>query len=109
MVRCGRAQRARPRAGCNRDTLFLSNFLINNALYDAFRRVYGGQVRCEPDNYSGYSGHRPDLAVLLDGELTVFGLKVFDPIGSLPADVSERGAHVAFGNTAEHANDTCRC
>ena len=67
--------------------------------------MYGGQVRREPDNYSGYSDHRPDLAVLLDGELTVFGLKVFDPIGSLPADASERGAHVALCNTMEHAND----
>ena len=47
------------------------HFLINNALYDAFHRVYGGQVRREPDNYSGYSDHRPDLAVLLDSELTV--------------------------------------
>ena len=38
----------------------------------------------------------------------VFDLKVFDQIGSLPADASERGAHVAFGNMAEHANDVVR-
>ena len=29
-------------------------------------------------------------------------------IGSLPADASERGAHVVFGNMAEHANDVVR-
>eukprot|EP00964_Phaeocystis_antarctica_P029802 scaffold16809_cov77-Phaeocystis_antarctica.AAC.1 len=53
------------------------HFLINHALYDAFRQAYGGQVRREPDNCMGYSDHRPDLALLLDGELTVFDLKVF--------------------------------
>ena len=69
-------------------------------------------MRRGPENYScsefrGYyscysvSDHRPDLAVLLDGELTVFDLKVLDPISSLPADASERCAHVAFGNTTE--------
>ena len=81
------------------------HFLINNALYDAFRRAYGGQVRREPDNYLGYSDHRPDLALLLDGELTVFDLKVFDPIGSTLENAGERGGHVGFGNTAERAND----
>ena len=81
------------------------HFLINNALYDAFRRAYGGQVRREPDNYLGYSDHRPDLALLLDGELTVFDLKVFDPIGSTSESAGERGGHVGFGNTAERAND----
>ena len=53
----------------------------------------------------GYSDHRPDLALLLDGELTVFDLKVFDPIGSTSESAGERGGHVGFGNTAERAND----
>ena len=34
-------------------------------LHDAFRRVYGGQVRREPMDYRGYSDHRPDLTLLL--------------------------------------------
>jgi hypothetical protein len=48
--------------------------MINNSIYDALRRVYGGQVRREPDNYRGYSDHRPDLALLLEGTLKVFDL-----------------------------------
>ena len=68
------------------------------------KRVYGGQVRREPDNYLGYSDHCPDLALLLDGELTVFDLKVFDPIGSTAEGAGERGGYVAFGNTMERAN-----
>ena len=81
------------------------HFLINNALYDLFRRAYGGQVRREPSDYRGYSDHRPDLTMLLDGELTVFDLKVFDPIGSTPGNAGERGAYVGFGNTWERARD----
>ena len=81
------------------------HFLINNALFDAMRRVYGGQVRREPDNYQGYSDHRPDLALLLDGGLSVFDLKVFDPISSTPGKTGERGAYVGFGNTAGRARD----
>jgi len=50
------------------------HFMINNSIYDALRRVYGGQVRREPDNYRGYSDHRPDLALLLEGTLKVFDL-----------------------------------
>ena len=30
------------------------HFLINTSIYDALRRVYGGQLRREPDNYHGY-------------------------------------------------------
>ena len=79
------------------------HFLILNALYDAFRRVYGGQVRREPTDYREYSDHRPDLTLLLDGDLIVFDLKVFDPIGSTAAEAALRGGYVAFGNTAERA------
>ena len=79
--------------------------MINNAIYDALRRVYGGQVRREPDNYRGYSDHRPDLALLLEGTLKVFDLKVFDPISSVPGQTGLRGAYVGFGNTAEAAAD----
>ena len=39
------------------------HFLILNALYDAMRRVYGGQVRREPADCSEYSDHRPDLTL----------------------------------------------
>ena len=81
------------------------HFMINNAIYDALRRVYGGQVRREPDNYRGYSDHRPDLALLLEGTLKVFDLKVYDPIGSEPGQAGLRGAYVGFGNTAEAARD----
>ena len=45
--------------------------------------MYGGQLRREPDNYHGYSDHRPDLALLVEGTLKVFDLKVFDPISVL--------------------------
>ena len=37
------------------------HFLILHALHDAFRRVYGGQVRREPMDYRGYSDHRLSL------------------------------------------------
>ena len=53
-----------------------------NALYDALRRVYGGQVRREPADLTESCDPRPDLALLLEGVLTVFDLKVFAPIGS---------------------------
>ena len=79
------------------------HFLILQALHDALRRVYGGQVQREPSNYSGYSDHRPDLTLLLDGMLTAFDLKVFDPLGSDPSKVEERAGYVAFGATLERA------
>ena len=47
----------------------------------------------EPSNYSGYSDHRPDLTLLLDGMLTAFDLKVFDPLGSDPSKVEERAGY----------------
>ena len=62
-------------------------------------------MRREPDNYYGYSDHRPDLALCIEGSLTVFDLKVFDPISSAPDAAGERGAYVAFGNTAERAEE----
>ena len=81
------------------------HFLINTSIYDALRRVYGGQLLREPDNYHGYSDHRPDLALLVEGTLKVFDLKVFDPISSVPGQTGLRGAYVGFGNTAEPAAD----
>ena len=66
--------------------------------------MYGGQLRREPDNYHGYSDHRPDIALLVEGNLTALDLKIYDPLGSQPANAGERGAFVAFGNTAEAAN-----
>ena len=80
------------------------HFLTNRAIYDALRRVYGGQARREPGDYYGYSDHRPDIALLVEGTLTALDLKMYDPIGSQPADAGERGGFVAFGNTAEAAN-----
>ena len=68
------------------------------------RRVYGGQAKYEPADYAGYSDHRPDITLLLEGSLTALDLKVFDPVGSKPAAAGERGGHVGFGNTAEEAN-----
>ena len=62
-------------------------------------------MRREPDNYYGYSDHRPDLALCIEGSLTVFDLKVFDPISSAPDAAGERDAYVAFGNTAERAEE----
>ena len=67
--------------------------------------MYGGQLRREPDNYHGYSDHRPDLALLVEGTLKVFDLKVFDPISSVSGQTGLRGAYVGFGNTAEAAAD----
>ena len=29
-------------------------FVVNQAIFDALRRVYGGQARREHDNYFGY-------------------------------------------------------
>ena len=81
------------------------HFLVSLAIYDALRRVYGGQVRREPDNYFGYSDHRPDLTLCIEGSLVAFDLKVFDPITSTPDDAGERGAYLAFGNTAERAEE----
>ena len=81
------------------------HFLVSLAIYDALRRVYGGQVRREPDNYFGYSDHRPDLTLCVEGSLVAFDLKVFDPISSTPDDAGERGAYLAFGNTAERAEE----
>ena len=80
------------------------HFLTNRAIYDALRRVYGGQARREPGDYYGYSDHRPDVALLVEGTLTALDLKMYNPIGSQPADAGERGGFVAFGNTAEAAN-----
>ena len=80
------------------------HFLSNRAIYDSLRRVYGGQARREPDDYYGYSDHRPDIALLIEGNLTALDLKIYDPLGSQPANAGERGAYVACGNTAEAAN-----
>ena len=80
------------------------HFLANHSIYDALRRVFGGQARREPDNYIGYSDHRPDITLLIEGNTTILDLKIFDPLGSQPANAGERGAFVAFGNTAEAAN-----
>ena len=75
------------------------------AIYDAMRRVYGGAVAREPQNYAGYSDHRPDITLSQEGSLTAYDVKVFDPIGSQPADTGERGAYLAFGNTIERCRD----
>ena len=80
------------------------HFLTNRMIFDALRRVYGGQARREPDDYYGYSDHRPDIALLIEGSLTVLDTKIYGPLGSQPANAGERGAFVAFGNTAEAAN-----
>ena len=79
--------------------------MVSVAIYDALRRVYGGQAKREPDNYFGYSDHRPDLTLCIEGSLVAFDLKVFDPITSTPDDAGERGAYLAFGNTAERAEE----
>ena len=42
--------------------------------------------------------------MLVEGNLTALDLKIFDPLGSQPANAGERGGFVAFGNTAEAAN-----
>ena len=78
---------------------------MNAAIYDAMRRVYGGAAAREPQNYAGYSDHRPDITLSLEGSLTAYDVKVFDPIGSQPADAGERGAYLAFGNTIERCRD----
>jgi len=78
------------------------HFLILNKIYDALRRVYGSMVKKEPQNYEDYSDHRPDLTLMLDTFMAL-DLKVFDPLGAAAADVEQRGAFVAFGNTAPEA------
>ena len=82
-----------------------ARFLINSAIYRALRRAYGGQAKYEPQDYIGYSDHRPDITLLLDGALKAFDVKIFDPIGSRLEKLDPRGAFVAFGNTAERADD----
>ena len=47
---------------------------------------------------------RPDLTLMAD-ELTVYDLKVFDPLGSDSAAFSIRGSRVAFGNTMPEARE----
>ena len=79
------------------------HFLANHSIYDALRRVYGGQARREPDNYIGYSDHRPDITLLIEGNTTILDLKIFDPVGSDPSAVGVRGAYVAMGNTRPDA------
>ena len=41
----------------------------------------------------------PCIALLVEGNLTALNLKIFDPLGSQPAQADERGAYVGFGNT----------
>ena len=82
---------------------YTRHFLINSAIYRALRRAYGGQAKYEPQDYIGYSDHRPDITLLLDGALKAFDVKIFDPIGSRLQDTGERGA--ACGNTHEAAVD----
>ena len=57
-------------------------------------------MRREPADLTESCDHRPDLALLLEGVLTVFDLKVFAPIGSDAGEVELRGGFVGFGNTA---------
>ena len=78
--------------------------LVRDAIFDAMRRVWGTQARYEPKDYHDYSDHRPDLTLMAD-ELTVYDLKVFDPLGSDSAAFSIRGSHVAFGNTLPGARE----
>ena len=81
------------------------HFLTNRAVFDALRRVYGGQARREPADYQGWSDYRPDLTLLVEGSLTALDLKVYDPIGSDASKIAERGAYVGFGNTKEAADE----
>ena len=78
---------------------------MSGAIHDALRRVYGGAVQREPSNYASYSDHRPDITISQEGSLTAYDVKVFDPIGARPAETGERGAYLAFGNTAERCRD----
>jgi hypothetical protein len=73
------------------------------AIYNAFRRVFGASLSHEQDAES-WSTHRPDL-VLEQLGLRAFDLKFLDPIGSNAQAAEVRGAYVAFGNTAETAQE----
>ena len=80
------------------------HFIINRAVFDVLRRVYGGQARREPADYQGWSDYRPDITLMVEGSLTAFDLKVYDPVGSDATKIQERGAYVGFGNTKEGAD-----
>ena len=47
---------------------------------------------------------RPDITLMVEGSLTAFDLKVYDPVGSDATKIQERGAYVGFGNTKEDAD-----
>ena len=81
------------------------HFVINRAIFDVLRRVYGGQARREPADYQGWSDYRPDVTLLVEGCLTALDAKVYDPIGSDATKIPERGAYVGFGNTQENADE----
>ena len=53
----------------------------------------------EPVDYKDYSDTRPDVTIHQPEGLWIGDVKVKDAIGSEPAAVDSRGAHVAFGNT----------
>jgi len=78
------------------------HFLILQAIFQAVRSVYGGVAQREPPDHAYSPGKRPDLVITSD-EVWAYDLKVFDPLGSNPADVGARGGQVAFGNTLPRA------
>jgi hypothetical protein len=73
------------------------------AIYKGLRRAFGKSIQHEQEA-EVWSSHRPDL-VLEQLGLRAYDLKFLDPIGSNAAQAEVRGAYVAFGNTAERAEE----
>jgi hypothetical protein len=75
------------------------------AIYYMVQGVVGKQAaKMENGKVAHLTGHRPDLTIR-SNRLRCFDLKLFDPIGSHPAEAATRGSYLAFGNTIERADD----
>ena len=80
---------------------------VLEALVGICRSVWGARVEAEPQDYTPYSTHRPDLVAHLharNGKSLVMDVKVGDPVGSDATTCRRRGAYVGLGNTAPHFN-----
>ena len=84
------------------------HFMLLDAVFKAFRSVWGGRVAREPSNYQGYSDTRPDVGVEgvgSGGGMLLADVKFLDSVGSDGAPAL-RGAMVGMGNTEPRARET---
>ena len=72
-------------------------------LANVCRGGWGNRVEVEPQDYTPYSQHRPDLVAHLQarcGKSIIGDVKIGDPITSEPTTCGRRGTIVGMGNTA---------